>query len=278
MKNSEENLSGIQGEAEPLMTISEVIGLEGPEPVQDDIQIPAQEETPKTAYERWVANPNKDTLYEVTQELKPTTTAVLASLGAGNNPQVAAKARVITAKAVQSYDPSSGASLPTWVSNQLRQLTRDVRQSNSIVHVPDKMYLDGYAIHVAETEFEDEHGREPTLEELADASHLPVKRIKAVRNKMRKIGTENPDTGENEVPQAAVHTPNFIQEALDYVYNDSDRTDKLILEYMTGYGGKGVHDSKFTMQKLKLTPVQLTRRKAKLAQRIQEISNDLESL
>lgn len=278
MKNSDENQLDVEEEVEPLMTIGDVVGFKAPEPLQEPEPAPQEEKAPASAYERWLLDPNEDTLYAVTQELKPTVTSVLASMGASNNPQIAAQARVVTAKAVKSYKPESGASLPTWVSNQLRQLTRNIRQSNSIVHVPDKMYLDGYAIHLAETEFEEENGREPTLEELADISKIPVKRIKAVRNKMRKIGVENPDVGDNETQQAAVHTPNFIQEALDYTYNEADRTDKLILEYMTGYGGKGVKDSKFTMQKLGLTPVQLTRRKARLSQRIQEISSDLESL
>lgn len=277
MKNSSEIVE--MQDVEPVMSTTEVLGFNTPEQVSEtdeDLVVPPT--VSQSAYDVWKENPTADNLYAVTKDLKPTIDSVIASMGAAGNPQIAAKARVIAAKAVRSYDPSLQVGLPTWVSNQLRQLTRDVRKSNSVLHVPDRVFLDGYAIHKAEAEFEDENGREPTLEELADASHLSVKRIKTVRNKMRKVGTENPDVGENDSPQAAVHMPNYTQEALDYVYGDSDRTDKLILEYLTGYGGKGVFTPKEVMQKLKLTPVQLTRRKIRLAERIKEISNDLESL
>lgn len=277
MKNSSEIVE--TSSVEPLLSTTDVLGFEPPEQVaevDEDLVIPST--VSKSAYDTWKENPTADNLYAVTKELKPTIDSVIASMGASGNPQIAAKARVIAAKAVRSYDPAQQVGLPTWVSSQLRQLTRDVRKSNSVLHVPDRVFLDGYAIYKAEAEFEDENGREPTLEELADASHLSVKRIKSVRNKMRKVGTENPDVGENDSPQAAVHMPNYTQEALDYVYGDSDRTDKLILEYLTGYGGKGVFTPKEVMQKLKLTPVQLTRRKIRLAERIKSISNDLESL
>lgn len=276
----EENGSPTGEDPEKLITVSDVLGFTPPEDmITDGAEFEEPAPTPTDPYSQWRNNPNPDTLFAVTKHLRPTIDSVMASMGASGNPQMAAKARVVAAKAVQTYNPESGASLPTWVSTQLRQLTRDNRKSNSVLAVPDKMYLDGFAIHKAELELEDELGYEPTMEEIADRSGIPVKRIKAVRNKMRKVRTETPvldDSG--NTPEAAVHKTDFVQEALDYVYNDSDRVDKKILEYLTGYGGKGVQDAKYTMEKLKLTPVQLTRRKAKLSARIQAISSDLEAI
>lgn len=268
---------------EPLMTVSEVIGIKTPEPVtppEEEDQDPSD----FTPYQRWVLSGSQDDLYSTVKDLRPTIDSVVASLGGSGNPQIAARARVIAAKAVQSYDASSGASLPTWVSQQLRQLTRDIRKSNSAVAIPDGVQLDGYAIYRAEKEFEDENGREPTVDELADKCHLSRKRIADVRKKMKTIVTGEMATGEDSedgvlgADELGLSKTDYTNDALDYVYNESDRNDKKILEYTVGYGGADVLDNKQIMQKLKLTPVQLTRRKARLSMRINQIIEDLEQV
>lgn len=263
---------------EPLLSISDVVGIEAPEPLEDITTPEDNDINSLSPYEKWQLYKDPDSLYEVTKSLRPTIDSVVASLGGTGNPQIAAKARVIAAKAIQTYDPSAGATLPTWVSQQLRQLTRDIRKSNSMVYVPDGVQLDGYALYRAEKEFEDEHGREPTVEELADLSHLSIKRIKDVRTKMRPIVTDAGTESEDGSSLLSVENSDYTQDALDYVYAESDRNDKKILEYTVGYGGTTPLDPKQIMQKLKLTPVQLSRRKARLSMRINEIVDGLSSI
>lgn len=270
---SDVKLSPIEEVEEPLLSISDVVGLEAPEnsvTIEEDKDVSSL-----TPYEKWQLFKDGDSLYEVTKSLRPTIDSVVASLGGTGNPQIAAKARVVAAKAIQSYDPAAGATLPTWVSQQLRQLTRDIRKSNNLVHVPDGVQLDAYALYRAEREFEDEHGREPTVEELADISHIPVKRIKDVRTKMRPIVSDAGTEAEDGASLLSMDNSDYTQDALDYVYNESDRNDKKLLEYTVGYGGASVLDAKQIMEKLKLTPVQLSRRKARLSMRINEAIEDL---
>lgn len=270
---SDVKLSPIEEVEEPLLSISDVVGLEAPEnsvTIEEDKDVSSL-----TPYEKWQLFKDGDSLYEVTKSLRPTIDSVVASLGGTGNPQIAAKARVVAAKAIQSYDPDAGATLPTWVSQQLRQLTRDIRKSNNLVHVPDGVQLDAYALYRAEREFEDEHGREPTVEELADISHIPVKRIKDVRTKMRPVVSDAGTESEDGASLLSMDNSDYTQDALDYVYNESDRNDKKLLEYTVGYGGAPVLDTKQIMEKLKLTPVQLSRRKARLSMRINEAIEDL---
>lgn len=258
---------------ETLLSLSDVVGLEQPEPLVD-----IEEDTPPSSlspYERWKLHKDKDTLYELTKSLRPTIDSVVASLGGTGNPHISAKARVIAAKAIQSYDPEAGTSLPTWVSQQLRQLTRDIRKSNNTVHVPDGVQLDAYNLYRAEQEFIDEHGREPTVDELADRAHLSVKRIKDVRTKMRPVIADASTEDVDGSSMLELTSSDYTQDALDYVYAESDRNDKKILEYTVGYGGQQVLDNKSIMDKLKLTPVQLSRRKARLSMRINEAINGL---
>lgn len=274
---SDVKLSHIEEADEPLLSISEVVGLTQPEPIEE-IKEDAPDAGSLSPYEKWQLFKDSDSLYEVTKSLRPTIDSVVASLGGTGNPQIASKARVIAAKAIQSYDPSAGATLPTWVSQQLRQLTRDIRKSNNLVHIPDGVQLDAYALYRAESEFEDEHGREPTVEELADISHLPVKRILDVRTKMRPIITDAGTETDEGSSTLQVESSDYTQDALDYVYAESDRNDKKILEYTVGYGGAPVLSNDQIMQKLRLTPVQLSRRKARLSLRINEVIDGLSTV
>lgn len=274
---SDVKLSHIEEADEPLLSISEVVGLTQPEPIEE-IKEDAPDAGSLSPYEKWQLFKDSDSLYEVTKSLRPTIDSVVASLGGTGNPQIASKARVIAAKAIQSYDPSAGATLPTWVSQQLRQLTRDIRKSNNLVHIPDGVQLDAYALYRAESEFEDEHGREPTVEELADISHLPVKRILDVRTKMRPIITDAGTETDEGSSTLQVESSDYTQDALDYVYAESDRNDKKILEYTVGYGGAPVLSNDQIMQKLRLTPVQLSRRKARLSLRINEVIDGLSAV
>jgi DNA-directed RNA polymerase specialized sigma subunit len=261
---------------EPLLSLSDVVGLEQPEPLVELSE--DSEPSSLSPYEKWKLHKDEDTLYALTKTLRPTIDSVVASLGGTGNPQIATKARIIAAKAIQSYDPEAGATLPTWVSQQLRQLTRDIRKSNNLVHVPDGIQLDAYNLYRAENEFMDEHGREPTVDELADKAHMSVKRIKDVRTKMRPVVTDASTESEDGSSMLELASSDYTQDALDYVYAESDRNDKKILEYTVGYGGHPVMDNKTIMQKLNLTPVQLSRRKARLSMRINEAIDGLSNV
>lgn len=255
------------------MSITDIVGIQGPE---EELELPEPPIEDLTPYELYKLNPSRQNLAQVTKQLRPTIDSVLASIGATGNPHLKSRANVVAAKAIQSYNPDSGASLSTWVSSQLRQLSRDVRKSNNIMSIPEGVQLDSYALYRAENEFMEEHDREPTLKELADITHLSQKRIMHIRKKTKSIVADSATVGEDGSELAQGSETDHSQEAMDYIYNDSDTTDQKILEYLLGYGGETPLDNKTIMRKLKLTPVQLTRRKARLAMRINSIIADLE--
>lgn len=259
---------------EPTMSITDVLGMQGPE---ESIDL-SEEELPKdmTPYELYKLNPTRQNLVAVTRQLRPTIDSVIASMGDAGNPHLRSRANVITAKAIKSYNPDSGASLATWVSSQLRQLSRDARKSNNVLSIPEGVQLDSYALYRAEREFMEEHDREPTLKELADLTHLSQKRIAHIRKKVKAVVADGATVGEDGTELAQGSETDHSQEAMDYIYNESDTTDQKLLEYLLGYGGETPLDNKTIQQKLKLTPVQLTRRKARLAMRFNTIIADLE--
>lgn len=261
---------------EALIDFNDVIGLVPKEQQfngADTYTLPDN----STPYERWVKDKSKENLFAATKALEPTIKSVVATLGGGNNPGIEARARVVAAKAIKSYDPNAGTSLPTWVSQQLRQLTRDIRKSNSVLSVPDKIQLEAMNLYKIEKELEDELDREPTTLELADKAHLSTKRIEKIRKHMRAVSGESGDEEGTEVSNIS-YKSDYTQDAMDYVYNDSDLLDRKILEMMGGYRGHKILDNKEIMAKLKISPVQLTRRKLRLGMRMKKIIQNLEDI
>lgn len=224
-------------------------------------------------FEIWKSDPSPANLHGVVQKLSPTINYTLSSIGADNDPLLRQEALLLAGEAVKNYDPSKGAGLPTWVSQQLMQLRRIKRSLNSPIKVPERHQLDAMHIQRIENEFMDKHNREPDVHELADAAKMSVKRIEKVRKAMRKVPTEGtlPDIGQTE-------TPSFDEEALRYVYEESDYIDRKILEHKTGYGGQPVLKPLEIAKKLNLTPSQLSRRSAKLAFKINELTSTLEQV
>lgn len=222
---------------------------------------------------------DEDQLAAEVDKLNPTINHVLTSIGAGGDRQLKARARVMAAKAVRTFDPSQGAQLHTWVSRQLMPLRRMKRKSDTAAHVPEGIQLDAMTLMRAEQDFIDRHDREPDLIELADHSKLPVRRIEAIRKSFRPIPSESAFLSEaQDLGLPGTPTGSYSDEAMDYVYRDADYIDRKILEMKTGYGGGEAIPPAEVARRLNLTPTQLSRRSAKLALQIQEIEEALQSV
>jgi hypothetical protein len=225
-----------------------------------------------TAHAAYRAAPTPENMHSVIKTLEPTIGYCLASLNAANDPILHGKAMLTAADAVQQYDPERGASLPTFVTSQLRQLTREARKQRGPMNLPERVQLDRYKLENAKKEFVDAHGRDPDMLELADHTGLPIKRITKIQAGEMAIGTEGADS------LAGASEPDFEKEALDYVYHDGDHTDRRILDLRVGYAGHPTMEPKDAAVVLHLSPAQLSRRSAKLAYKIQKIHSALSSV
>ena len=221
------------------------------------------------AHALYKAQPTPENLHSVVETLKPTIGYTLASLNAAQDPVMHGKAMLAAAEAVKQYDPTKGASLPTFVTSHLRSLTRDARKSRSPMNLPERTQLDRYKLEKAKKELVDKHGRDPDMVELADYTGLPIKRIEKIQKGEMAVGTEGEESGLGH------SEPDFEQEALHYVYHDADHTDRRILDMRAGYAGHPVMEPKDVAVVLGLSPAQLSRRSAKLAFKIQKIHSAL---
>lgn len=227
---------------------------------------------PDEAYAAWKADPTPENLNATVKALDGTINYALYAVGDTENPQLKHQARLFAADAVKTFDPTRGAQLPSWVSGQLQSLRRFKRENTGPMKVPERAQLDAWHLEKVRREYLDQHGIEPDVKQLADASNLSVKRIADVRRATRPVVAQE---ALGEVEQS---TADYTDEALEYVYDDSDATDRQIIEMLTGYGGTSMLPKNVIAQRLGVSPSLVTRRSERIALKLQEVERDLKEV
>jgi len=164
------------------------------------------------------------------------------------------KGRLLTVEALRTYSPDRGAAVGTHVASRLRKLSRSVYPYLNVARLPENVQLKYNAFNIAQMNLNEELGREPTVEELAD--HL-MWNIKTVANFQRNFGRSE------FVESAGLAQDSSSTESLlvDFFYRDLTPTDKLLFESITGYGGKPVLSNTKLIQKYGITQGQLSYKK-----------------
>lgn len=225
-------------------------------------------------YNRWNATKDPNDFNLVLKSLKPTIEYSLSTYQAKGDPYIESKAKLITAKAIREFDPEYKVSLPTYVSSQLRKLTRVVRESRSPIKVPERLIYEAAELKEAEQDFMEQHGREPDVQELSDFSKIPIDRIEYIRKKsIKQVSEGQYFTGESDdgsesktsVEDVSQEMPNTVREALTYTHANSDHRERKILEWSTGFGGAPILKPADIAKKLNISQSQVSRITAKLA-------------
>lgn len=225
------------------------------------------------AYEAWRADPSRENMTKVVRIMRP---LLLSEINRyqGDNLILRGKAKKLAVDAVRKYDPASGVRLTTWVVNQLQPLNRYGRKSRQLVNTSELSYRQFAELDSHRREFLDEEGREPTDEELADASGLSVKRIQTVR-KMNPIvastgALEEYSGGEDDagglVPAVLdVGSDPALNSALEAVYEGADERDRAIIDMKTGRGGSEILSNQEIAKRLGVSPGLISQRSLDLA-------------
>lgn len=246
-----------------------LIDLESDFPVRYSFRVP---EDIDTLYQAYSADPTPDNLNRVVEAASPMIRYSLSSVNGLDNAQLRGRAKLFAAEAIRKYDPARGTALRTHIGNNLLQIRRASREVANPVKVPERAQLDMNYLGRKTIEFQERFGREPDTGELADYAKMNPKKIAELRRAFRPV-----------VSEAAIgsgaegETPAYMEEAMDYVYGDSDHITRRILEMKTGYGGHEILQPKIIAQRLGLTDSQLSRRSAAVAALLHETTSMLES-
>jgi len=220
------------------------------------------------AYAAWAADPTPENMKAVLDDLDPAINSEVQRFS-GPKPLLRSRARALAVKAVRSYNPAAGTKLRSWVVTQLQPLSR---YNNSLkpVYVSEDAARKSYAVSKALEAFVDEHGRDPTDEELADAVGISVARLRKVRQMTPAVVNEPQESGneDDNAPDYAVYSTNPVRAASEAVYSGLDRRDRRIFDLRTGSHGQAAIPGQDIAALLRVSPAFVTQRANAIASRI----------
>lgn len=185
----------------------------------------------------WKASGDPKKLRGVVNRLNPTLSGVLSSAGL-KSPVLRDRAKLIAAKAAQSFDPTRGAKLKTYVSSQLRSLVRDAPKIQEPMVPGQKYRAESAELNNAKLRFTDSFGRDATDEELSELTNIPLRKVIRLQSSNRAripmSMVEEADDDSN-APDVIGSTRTPYDDWVDAIYYGLGDVDRLILMHRTGY-------------------------------------------
>lgn len=228
-------------------------------------------------YKAWKADPNPQNSGKILKTVEPVLSAALRTYaGSSPSPTIRSRAKIMALNAIGTYDPTR-AKLRTHLMTQLQGLRRHVAREGMAVSVPEQVALDLGHVRDAENRLRDQLGREPSDMELADHTRLSTKRLAYLRQHRhaRSEGSMQRPTedGENIYSPAVIPTGNHSAWH-EFVYQDLDPVDQVILEHTLGLHNRPVLQNQEIARKLRLSPGAISQRKARIQQKL-NLQDDL---
>jgi DNA-directed RNA polymerase specialized sigma subunit len=199
-----------------------------------------QETVPESLnlYGQWKARPSRETLTPVIKALAPTIDSALTSYGYQGNETMRTAAQLHLAKSLPRFDPSKNVKLETFAFNELKRLQRIGPKQEFAIPRPEASALDLRNVETAEQELSENYGREPTANELSDATGISVKRITTLKQRYG-MPVVTQEAAEGYGASGTTDTTDGITQDLwvDAIYEDLDPIDKKILDWSMGRNG-----------------------------------------
>lgn len=227
-------------------------------------------------YEAWRRAPTPENAQVLLTALQPVTNSALRAFGgpSATSPTLKSQAKVLTLDALNSYDPDK-APLKAHMMSRLQRLRRVASQQRQVIRVPEQVAMDQMATDAAYKELEEQLGRSPSDNELADYTGLSLKRLQHIRTGVRPIaestlmrtGTGG-ETGQFEpnVQQLGAR-PDEWQEL---VYSDIDPINQTIMERVLGMHGRKPQKPSDVAKMLKISPAAVSHRMAVIQQKLDQ--------
>lgn len=226
------------------------------------------------AHKAWTANPDLDNSSALLKHLEPTIQrAITTYVGPTSSPTIKSRAKLMALDAAGKYQASAGAALPTHVFSQLQGLKRYSAREGMVVSVPERLMLSKRKMDVANQEFRDEMGRDPSDDELARRSGVAIRDMRRVRRTPAVIneGRFYQNLSETSPDLPAVEGGSAGAEAWrDFIYHNSPEPDKVILEHSFGLNGKQKLDNMSIAAKLRMSPSAVSQRKNAIQKQLDE--------
>ena len=186
-------------------------------------------------------------------------------------PQVAVESegRKAFKEAIDRYDPSYNTKLSTFVTNYLKQVGNYVKNYKDVARIPQNRATQIYTYKRTKEDLEVQKGREPTAQEMAEELKWDINEVQRMEKELRKELTGS-GLREAGLSMDLSEDPRKMDTLL-MVYHQLTGEEKLIFEYLTGFGGKPKLDTAQEISRaLGLSPATVSRRRKKLMEKIKK--------
>lgn len=220
----------------------------------------------KDVYNTWKTTPSPETNSQLIGVLEPVIQKGIQSYGT-SDPISYSRARLMTLDAVRKYDPRR-ASLQSHVLTNLQGLRRATAKQQNFVRVPERLAIESQRLNETQQQLQDELGRLPTDNEIADSMGLPLKRLAQIRRaKSGYAGSQVQSEDTQEDPGSRVPGRSRAAELwTQIVYDDLSPIDQKIMEHTLGLNGQDRLSNQEIAAKLGRSPGAITQRKIKIQQ------------
>lgn len=244
-------------------------------PLEDDLGYKQD----ATLITQWKKSPSPEVFEKLYKENESAINRGMYMFAGGYNnplPKAATKAHALNAfnDAINTFDPSKGVALSSWITSKMRTLQRYVRDNKDIAHIPENRLIHVGMLREREMFLTDRLGRQPSLAELADDLKWPVKKVKMIKGELRRDLM-----GNRGLDEMAQKTSGKVEALLRGLYYDVPPFQQKILEYTFGWGGEDKLQIKDIAKRMKVPEAKVRYEKDKLAHRIQkDYANELSRL
>lgn len=177
---------------------------------------------------------------------------------------VTAEAYRLAREAAHKYDPTSGVKFSTYLTNSLQKLSRLSTQYGGTVRVPENKQFKINKLNQIEEGLKEYLNRQPTVEELADASGMGIQTVSNL------LGARKKDINLNNLAYSPIFFEGDEDDWIHFVYHDLPPKDKIIFEHRTGFGGKPRLDNAQIAKKLGISPSTVSQRVKIISDKIKE--------
>lgn len=233
-------------------------------------------------YTAWYQQPSNKNLSDLLGSLQPQIDKSISALVSKPTAAVKSKAKLLTLKAIRSYDPKSKTKLSTWVYNQLQPLKRYTQQSVP-VPVSERMFRRQAELFKFEEDFYNNHNRYPSDRELSDLMKLSKKQLSQIRKFSKARVYELQQYGEGDENSATASEtmgmlPDRMEEIIDLFYDSLSPTEQTILEYRLGLRGRKKLNNNLTATKVGLSPARVSQISGALADQLDQFKSTAEGI
>ena len=216
-----------------------------------------------STWKSWKNNPTEENLGAFITQVQPLIKHSVSKMYTGNIPRSALDARAtsIVIDSLPKFDPNK-SQLNTYLTWQLKQLNRYVYKHQNLAKIPESRIVNIGAIKRAEAELRDKYGCEPSLEDVADYTKIPLSQVRLLDRELRK------DISADFMKQDMFKTDTSDTDAIYTIWADSSGQHRQVLEYLYGLNNKPKLSLSEISEKLGITPVRLSQIKNLLGKKV----------